>query len=107
MHRTTLRYAIEKMSEEEREYWMDWNERFRDPDQEVLDRMRESVRDYENTDMRELRCPVCHRILGEVQTGQQSIVRIFCDNCKSTAPLDLRSFRRQRRRRSAAHRTVR
>ena len=91
----------------EREYWMDWNERFRDPDPEVLDRMRESVRDYENTDMRELRCPVCHRILGEVQTGQQRIVRIFCDNCKSTAPLDLRFFRRQRRRRSASHWTVR
>ena len=31
----------------EREAWMDWNPRFRDPDEETLKKMRKSVEDFE------------------------------------------------------------
>ena len=83
----------------EREPWMDWNPRFRDPDEETLNKMRKSVEDYERTQTREVFCPVCHVKLGTVQAERKGFLRTKCQNCKSTVPLDLRVFRRQRSRR--------
>ena len=84
----------------EREAWMDWNPRFRDPDEETLNRMRKSIENFEKAQTREVLCPVCHGRLGTVQAERSGFLKTKCQNCKSTVPLDLRVFRKQKHRRS-------
>ena len=94
--------SVEEVSAMEREPWMDWNPRFRDPDEETLKKMKKSVEDFEKAQTRDVMCPVCHGRLGTVQAERSGFLKTKCQNCKSTVPLDLRLFRKQKQRRNIA-----
>ena len=80
-----------------RESWMNWNPRFRDPDEETLRKLRQSREAYAQAEKRQIRCPICHARLVGVQADRRGFVELKCNNCKFAGVLDLRLFRRQRK----------
>ena len=76
-----------------REPWMNWNPRFRDPDEETLEKLRLSREAYAKAKKRQIRCPVCHARLIGVHSERTGFVEVKCQNCKFTGALDLRLFR--------------
>ena len=79
-----------------REPWMNWNPKFRDPDEETLRKLRASRAAYEKAERRQIRCPICHARLVGVQAERRGFVEIKCQTCKFAGVLDLRLFRRQK-----------
>ena len=77
----------------EREPWMNWNPRFRDPDEETMEKLRRSGEAYAKAKKRQIRCPVCHARLIGVHAERTGFVEVKCQNCKFTGALDLRLFR--------------
>ena len=78
-----------------RESWMNWNPRFRDPDDETLRKLRQSREAYARADKRQISCPICHARLVGVHADRRGFVELKCQNCKFAGVLDLRLFRRQ------------
>lgn len=65
------------------------------PSHEVLERIALSMKEVEDLEKRDLRCPICGFRIEGVYSDRTGHAEVKCRKCKFEGPLNLSYFRRQ------------